>query len=177
MIKNCSLAFNCTQEWETLKKTEKVNVKFCNECKRKVYFVTSDEELEKYSITNQCVAFMDWNKINLWSTPFIQEIKENKQIFTQKKLKRLLPTLGFDEKKFPIEKKESYFNDVKEIIVIGIMRGYLLYRDVEPIMVEKKLAGQELYDVVEACNDIGILLFKNSPTSTGTPIISLPTDG
>ena len=120
---------------------------------------------------------MDWNKINLWSTPFIQEIKENKQIFTKKKLKRLLPTLGFDEKTFPIEKKESYLNDVKKILIIGIMRGYLLYRDVEPIMVEKKLAGQELYDVVEACNDIGILLFENSPATTGTPIISLPTGG
>jgi hypothetical protein len=169
VIKNCSLSFKCTQKWETLSKTDKVNVKFCELCSNKVFFVTTDEELNKYAELNKCIAFMDQSNINLWSTPFVQEPKNISQKFTETKLKKILPYLGI---KNSSSIAITNLSKIKKILNIGILRGYLLYSDIEPLLVEIKLEGQNLYDLVEALNKIGILFFENSPTSTGFPSIT-----
>lgn len=172
MIENCPLTFKCTQEWESLADTSKVNIKFCNECKSKVYLITSDAELKHHSALQHCIAFFDLAKIN-WSEPLPtkQDIKPPRQRYRALEVHRLAHALGFDEHAVPEDEAKPYLSRVKELVCMGKVRGFLTFGDVEPMLVNKELKGQDLYDLIEACNDIGTLLYTVVPVSLGIPLI------
>lgn len=173
MIENCTLAFKCTQQWESLADTSKVNIKFCNECKSKVYLITSDAELKHHSALQHCIAFIDRDKIN-WSepSPFKQGIKPPRQRYRALEVHRLAHALGFIERAVSEDEARAYLLRVKELAHLGKARGFLTFNDVEPMLVNKELKGQDLYDLVEACNDIGTLLYTCFPMSLGVPSFS-----
>lgn len=55
-ILNCRFSFKCSQQWEQLKATEDTNRRFCLACERSVYFLNSNEELQKAYAQGLCVA-------------------------------------------------------------------------------------------------------------------------
>lgn len=55
-ILNCRFSFKCPQQWEQLKATEDTNRRFCLTCERSVYFLNSNEELQKAYAQGLCVA-------------------------------------------------------------------------------------------------------------------------
>lgn len=169
-IKNCSFSFRCTQEWEKLSPTKNVNIKFCDVCKSNVYMATTQEELEKHSKLKRCIAIIDWQKIMFSNqpTPFAQRIKGARTRYRHLELNRFMQSLGYNEDDLDSLDSGNYIKKAKEIIKLGQGRGYLLYREIEPLMMGKKLEGKDLYDIVEACNDCGIILYQQTPTTLGS---------
>ena len=60
-ITNCEgrFAINCPKLWANLQTTENVQVRFCNVCRKNVYFCRTDDELDAHSKQNHCVAIYD----------------------------------------------------------------------------------------------------------------------
>ncbi len=56
LIDNCEFKFKCPLLWENLTETEDGKIRFCGECKRKVYFCENDEELKSRAEAGECVA-------------------------------------------------------------------------------------------------------------------------
>jgi len=171
-IENCTFKFKCTQDWDNLSETSEVNIKFCNKCESNVYFVTGESELKQRISQDQCVAFIDFTKLSFEPTPFKQKIKNGQKRYRELELFRVLQATGFDRKIFTADQTEIYFGEIKKIINLGKVRGYLLYEDFNKFLVNKKLEGQDLYDLISACNDVGILLYMRVPMSLGSIVIS-----
>lgn len=53
---NCALRYRCPKSWDELKKTADGNIRFCDECNTKVYWIESDE-LQNYAGSSKCVAY------------------------------------------------------------------------------------------------------------------------
>lgn len=60
-ITNCDRRFtiSCPKLWADLQTTDNVQVRFCNVCRKDVYFCRTDNELEAHSRLNHCVAIYD----------------------------------------------------------------------------------------------------------------------
>ena len=55
-IRNCVFGFRCAQNWEAMDETSRVDVRFCRECAKDVYFVENTIELAEAIGLNRCVA-------------------------------------------------------------------------------------------------------------------------
>jgi hypothetical protein len=57
-IRNCrdEFKFICPNSWDTLERTEQDSVRFCTECKEKVFLCRTDEETIKRAQSGQCIA-------------------------------------------------------------------------------------------------------------------------
>lgn len=57
-IENCvfQFAFKCPQRWDRLKATEDVAVRSCDQCRRKVYYCCSVDEVRRHALAGDCVA-------------------------------------------------------------------------------------------------------------------------
>lgn len=57
-IGNCDteFTFKCPQTWDQLGDTESVDIKFCAECHRKVYFCNKDEDTLFHARQGHCIA-------------------------------------------------------------------------------------------------------------------------
>ena len=62
-IINCSFQFQCPLDWNKLQLTENEDVRFCSNCKRNVYFVHTQYDLNNFARAGQCVAFNSKNKL------------------------------------------------------------------------------------------------------------------
>jgi hypothetical protein len=76
-LRNCKLAFQCDQEWQTLDSTsEGKDIKYCNICDRNVYFCNSNEELAEAVKNNRCIAIKNEYNIEygptLMGSPMIE---------------------------------------------------------------------------------------------------------
>lgn len=61
-ITNCDrkFAINCPKLWADLPPTENVLVRFCDVCRKDVYFCRTDDELESHSRLDHCIAIYDY---------------------------------------------------------------------------------------------------------------------
>lgn len=55
-IKNCKFVYKCPLEWDDLKVTADVDVRFCEKCEHSVYLCRNNEELQEATRKKQCVA-------------------------------------------------------------------------------------------------------------------------
>lgn len=57
-IENCSFRFEyqCPKHWEALKSTDQASVRFCDTCKKRVYYCRSVSEASGHVANDQCVA-------------------------------------------------------------------------------------------------------------------------
>lgn len=55
-IRNCEFRFQCTKTWDSLKPTEDLSVRFCEQCQRTVHYCRNETELHEAIVKNQCVA-------------------------------------------------------------------------------------------------------------------------
>lgn len=56
LIRNCRFAFRCHKQWNDLVPTKQQNVRFCDDCSRKVFYCSTDAELVSAVKDGQCVA-------------------------------------------------------------------------------------------------------------------------
>lgn len=57
LIRNCVLSYKCDSTWGKLDETDDVDIKFCDNCKKEVFFCHDDDDLVKAITLNRCVAF------------------------------------------------------------------------------------------------------------------------
>ncbi len=55
-IRNCVFGFRCAQNWDAMQETSREGVRFCKECAKDVFWVTSKENLMEAITLNRCVA-------------------------------------------------------------------------------------------------------------------------
>jgi len=55
-IRNCVFGFKCDKKWENLTTTENMEVRFCNDCRREVFFCRTDAQLREAILYNRCVT-------------------------------------------------------------------------------------------------------------------------
>lgn len=55
-IRNCSFAFQCSQQWENLSPTDKPNIRHCATCDTNVHLCVTKNELVDSIKANRCVA-------------------------------------------------------------------------------------------------------------------------
>ena len=55
-IRNCVFGFRCAQSWDEMAETSRDGVRFCKECAKDVFWVTSKETLLDAITLNRCVA-------------------------------------------------------------------------------------------------------------------------
>ncbi len=57
-IRNCpvSFKFQCPLKWEVLQSTENAAIRFCDQCREKVYFCATDEETIEHASAGHCIA-------------------------------------------------------------------------------------------------------------------------
>ena len=55
-IRNCVFGFRCAQKWDEMKETSRDGVRFCKECEKDVYLISSEDKLLEAITLNQCVA-------------------------------------------------------------------------------------------------------------------------
>ena len=77
-IRNCKFAYRCDRKWEDLgrhyqnnKKLLPDDVRYCDECEKAVYKITSDKELVKAIKLNRCVA------IEITEKDLVENIRES----------------------------------------------------------------------------------------------------
>jgi hypothetical protein len=58
-IKDYVFAFECSVGWENLEKTDDEKCRFCPQCDKNVFFVTSQTELNTNARKGNCVAFQN----------------------------------------------------------------------------------------------------------------------
>jgi hypothetical protein len=169
-IENCSFAFKCPQEWDKLSPTSKINIKHCEECKRDVYMITSQEEHDRHARLNNCVAIIDSSIAipGVAPTPFEQKIKNDRSRYKHLEMFRMLKALGYSEDDSSIINHDDYMREAKNLVQLGKKRGYLTYGEIHSIIVENDMAGDNLYDLVNACNDCGFYLYEQTPASLGS---------
>lgn len=61
-LRNCSFKFQCPKSWDSLKRTDQINVRYCDHCKENVYFCDSSRELREAIEKNYCVAITTLSK-------------------------------------------------------------------------------------------------------------------
>ena len=64
-LRNCTLGFECKQDWYRLLETKDENVKYCRECEKSVYMIKNDCDLMDAIRSNRCVAIKLPNKSNI----------------------------------------------------------------------------------------------------------------
>lgn len=55
-ITEIEFTFRCRREWENLKPTENPDVRFCDDCRLNVHFVTGKSDFAKYDRSAKCFA-------------------------------------------------------------------------------------------------------------------------
>jgi hypothetical protein len=57
-VDNCSVDFEvrCPKEWLRLRPTEQIGVRFCEECKQRVYLCKNDKEAREHTSLGNCIA-------------------------------------------------------------------------------------------------------------------------
>lgn len=55
-LRNCQFKFKCPKQWDSLERTNRTDVRFCDHCKEKVYFCHTSHELREAIEKNYCVA-------------------------------------------------------------------------------------------------------------------------
>ena len=55
-IRNCIFGFRCAQKWDEMKETSRDGVRFCKECEKDVYLISSEDKLLEAITLNRCVA-------------------------------------------------------------------------------------------------------------------------
>lgn len=55
-IRNCEFRFQCTKTWDSLKPTEDLSIRFCEQCQRTVHYCRNETELHDAIVKNKCVA-------------------------------------------------------------------------------------------------------------------------
>lgn len=55
-IRNCEFRFQCTKTWDSLKPTEDLSVRFCDQCQRTVHYCSTPTQLHDAIVKNRCVA-------------------------------------------------------------------------------------------------------------------------
>jgi hypothetical protein len=55
-IRNCTFAFRCVQNWQELEETDDRNIRFCPDCKKQVFFCSSEGEIAQAIKWNRCIA-------------------------------------------------------------------------------------------------------------------------
>lgn len=55
-IRNCVFGFRCAQKWDEMKETSRDGVRFCKECEKDVYLISSEDKLLEAITLNRCVA-------------------------------------------------------------------------------------------------------------------------
>ena len=63
VLRNCSFAFVCNADWESMEPTvTNGKQRFCETCKKQVFFCATDEELAERVRDNDCVAIFEYGK-------------------------------------------------------------------------------------------------------------------
>ncbi|CAN6133892.1 hypothetical protein MCETRH20_00910 [Methylophilaceae bacterium] len=55
-IRNCVFGFRCAQKWDEMEETSRDGVRFCKECEKDVYLISSEDKLLEAITLNRCVA-------------------------------------------------------------------------------------------------------------------------
>jgi len=55
-IRNCVFGFRCAQKWDEMEETSRDGVRFCKECAKDVYLISSEDKLLEAITLNRCVA-------------------------------------------------------------------------------------------------------------------------
>ena len=55
-IRNCVFGFRCAQNWDEMEETSREGVRFCKECAKDVFWVSSKDMLLEAITLNRCVA-------------------------------------------------------------------------------------------------------------------------
>ncbi len=55
-IRNCEFKFQCPKTWDSLSLTTVHEVRFCEECKKEVFFCNTAKELKSAIVADRCVA-------------------------------------------------------------------------------------------------------------------------
>lgn len=53
----CVMEYVCPKTWESLAVTGRDDIRFCDQCKKKVYLCASQEEVDAAAELGKCVAF------------------------------------------------------------------------------------------------------------------------
>lgn len=56
-IRNCPWGYSCKQKWEDLTQTRSVNIRFCGECQKEVFWIDDREDLIESIVLNRCICF------------------------------------------------------------------------------------------------------------------------
>ena len=63
VLRNCSFKLVCHADWELMEPTViNGNQRYCETCKKQVFFCTTDQELAEHVRDNDCVAIFDFGK-------------------------------------------------------------------------------------------------------------------
>ena len=55
-IRNCVFGFRCAQNWDEMEETSREGVRFCKECAKDVFWVSSKDMLLEAITLNRCVV-------------------------------------------------------------------------------------------------------------------------
>jgi len=55
-IRNCVFGFRCAQNWDAMQETSRNDIRFCKECAKDVYLVSSKDMLLESITLNRCIA-------------------------------------------------------------------------------------------------------------------------
>ena len=64
-LRNCTLGFECKQDWYRLLETKDENIKYCKQCEKSVYMIHNDSDLMDAIRGNRCVAIKMPTKANI----------------------------------------------------------------------------------------------------------------
>ncbi len=61
-VSNCKLLqFRCSKKWEQLAPTEHNDIRFCGECKERVYFCQTQADIYSHFEQSHCIAFKNFD--------------------------------------------------------------------------------------------------------------------
>ena len=60
----CKLRIICDQKWNEFEKTEEANIRFCNLCKRLVFYTTTSDQLRSLAKAGQCAYIVPGSPVD-----------------------------------------------------------------------------------------------------------------
>ena len=82
VIRGCEFKFKCKKTWDGLETLENYpkGIRYCSTCMRDVYLVTTDLELKKAVLDNQCVAIPLKMQISVIEESALKKLKEGHMV-------------------------------------------------------------------------------------------------
>jgi hypothetical protein len=72
-LRNCTLGFECKQDWYRLLETKDENVKYCKQCEKSVYMIHNDTDLMDANRGNRLEILLKAGQVTfrIWPVPCV----------------------------------------------------------------------------------------------------------